>query len=492
MKSPFLRAAKYLAPASLFAIILVVATLSLRQPSVNASPPPPDVPDFAGEVTSNTLSDTQGLSQETVVSEDPPVGWITVFEEDFEDEEWDSQWLNVSQGGDWYRYGTRPIQNTLDPFSTKVAWAVGKNPEGEPELDPAVNGYPSNVNAWLIAGPFDFSDVYSINLAFEYSFDADTGDTIAIQASTNLPDFSGPEKNGGDGGWVPADIDLSGYAGEPAVYIAFIFKSDDSTNEEQKLGFLLDNVKLDVRYASKTHLPYISFGVTPTPDVTPTPTITPGDNYYKGFTNNIKPWDKVRSSDGAESKLTHSDSCEGDVCGFLTLEVKKSNEYVIVSPKVPAKPYPYNIETEAKIRSSRQDGDSYGIIFGASTNGQECPVDDYSTCFNHYYEMRARYRDSGGDQWIEFKLVRVEGHDENNQPIGTDLIGWTKIEEDPDALVEWDVRVKENADIVIRADDEKVGEVNDSTFLNNPFFGLVVTSGTNGASEVKFAYYEVK
>ncbi len=120
---------------------------------------------------------------------------------------------------------------------------------------------------------------------------------------------------------------------------------------------------------------------------------------------------------GAESKLGHSDSCEGKICGFLNLEVKKSNEYVIVSPRVPAKPYPYNMETLAKIRSSRQDGDSYGIIFGASTNGQKCPVDDFSTCFNHYYEMRARYRDSGGKQWIEFKLVRVEGHDANNQPL---------------------------------------------------------------------------
>ncbi len=67
-----------------------------------------------------------------------------------------------------------------------------------------------------------------------------------------------------------------------------------------------------------------------------------------------------------------------------------------------------------------------------------------------------------------------------------------KINEDPDAFVEWDVKVKDNADIIIKADDETVGQTNDSTFLNNPYFGLIVASGSNGASEVKFAYYEVK
>ena len=486
MKPPIFRRLKYLAPASVFAIVLAVAALSMRQPAANAGSPPPDVPDFTGESSHDTLFRSDDLSQATVNVNGPQAGWVTIIETDFEDENWKDQWLNISLKDvePKYKYGTRDIVNDLDPLSTKVAWAVG---QGEPELDPAADGYPAKVHAWLVAGPFDFTDVLMANLAFEYSFEADEGDKFRVSASIDQSKFIGTEINGGAGGWVAADVDLSSYAGEPTVWIAFIFESDDSASA--KLGLLLDNVKLDVEYPSKTHLPFITYGI---PNVTPTPTITPGDSYFKGFSNNIDPWVKVRWSDGADSELSHSDTCDGDICGFLNLKVDKTDHYAIVSPKEPSKPYPYTIETEAKIRSPRHDKDSYGIIFGASTNGQVCPVNDFSTCFNHYYELRVRYRDSGGNQWIEFKLVRVEGHDENNQPIGTDLIGWTEINEDPDSVVEWDVKVKENGDIVIKADEDKVGEANDGTFLNNPYFGLIVTSGPNGSSEVKFGYYEVK
>lgn len=483
---------KYLAPASLFAIILVLATLAMQQSSVGASPPPPEIPGFSDKITHDTLVMDERPAREPLSLNAAQEEWVTIFEADFEDENWEQQWWNLSQGGDGYKFGTRAIPNTEDPLSTRVAWAVGGSPGAEPPLDPATAGYPINVNSWLIAGPFDFSGVATINLSFDYFFDADNGDTFTVHAATNLPDFSGQEKNGGEGVWTPLVVDFSDFAGEPEVYIAFTFKSDDFPNSGQKLGLLLDNVKIDVRGASKAYMPYISYDVTPTPDMTPTPTVSPGEDYYKGFTNNIDGWKAVRWSDDADYDLSHSDSCDGKRCGYLNLKVNKSNQYTIVSPKVNVKPYPYTVETKAKIRSERVDGDSYGIVFGASTNGNSCPGENFTNCFEHYYEMRVRYRESGDDTYLQFKLVSVDGHDANNQPIETELIGWKKVSQDPDVLAEWDVEVRRNGDIIVKVSDDEVGRANDSKYINNPFFGLIVNSGANSSAEVKFDYFEVK
>jgi hypothetical protein len=491
MKPSKIRGVKYIAPVSVIAIIIVVAALSFRLPAAGANPPPHDVPNFEGEPVYDTLINISEPVRIISVVDNPQADWVTIFEEDFEDDNWEQQWLNVSQSGEGYKYGTRAMTNTLDPFSSKSAWAVGASPEGKPALDPENDGYPANVNAWLIAGPFDFTNVAKVNLAFEYSFEADIGDIVAVQASADFPNFTGTEKDGGDGGWIPADMDLSSYAGEPSVYFAFTFKSDDSLNVDKKVGLLLDNVKLDVKYSTETHLPYIAYDVVLIPDATPTATITPGDSYYKGFTNNIDPWEAVRWSVGADYELRHSDTCDDNRCGYLNLEVEKSNHYTIVSPKKFSKPYPYTMETKAKIRSPREDMDSYGIIFGASTNGQNCPVSDFTNCFEHYYELRVRYRHTD-NSWLEFKLVSVGGHDENNQPIETDLIEWTSVSQDPDTHQEWDVDVKGNGDMIVKISDDEVGRTNDSKFINNPYFGLVVRSGSIGSSEVKFDYFEVK
>jgi hypothetical protein len=106
--------------------------------------------------------------------------------------------------------------------------------------------------------------------------------------------------------------------------------------------------------------------------------------------------------------------------------------------------------------------------------------------------MLVRYRESGNDSYLQFKLVRVDGHEANNQPIETDLIGWTRVSQDPDVLAEWDVDVRANGNIIVRVSDDEVGRANDSTYINNPFFGLTVRSGSNSSAEVKFDYFEVK
>jgi hypothetical protein len=49
-------------------------------------------------------------------------------------------------------------------------------------------------------------------------------------------------------------------------------------------------------------------------------------------------------------------------------------------------------------------------------NGGPCNAPGSANCFTRYYELRVQYRDVGGKQFQELKLVRVDGHDASGNP----------------------------------------------------------------------------
>ncbi len=493
MKFPVRLRANYLAPTAILLLVLLVAALSLRQPQVSASPPPPDVPDFKGEPFTAVLDQPQAITYETVQVTVPQQGWQTILDANFESVNWDADWTNISATGNWYKYGTRGITNPLDATSTAVAWAVGTSPGGNPPLDPAVEGYPINVDAWLRAGPYDLSDVIDAKLAFEFAFDADLGDKFAVGASTDNIHFEGSEQNGGTLAWSASEMDLSNYAGQPQVWVLFRFTSDNTPNSGAKLGLLLDNVKLHVEYSLKTHLPVVAYGFTPTPlPPTPTPTRPADGKYRDDFTDTITPWEPRIWTLGAVYNFFHDNASDSGRQGFLNLRVTPGDKYVIVSPMVISKQPPYNIEIEAKIRDPREDLDQYAVIFGANKTSDPCPATDFKTCFTNYYEMRVRYRETG-KKYMEFKLKRVDGVDANNQNYGPDLIKWTDVDQyvDEDGWVEWDVNVKSDGKIKVTANGDFVGEGKDTAYLNNPYFGLEVRTGDGDSAEVRFDYFKI-
>jgi hypothetical protein len=238
----------------------------------------------------------------------------------------------------------------------------------------------------------------------------------------------------------------------------------------------------------------VAYGFTPTPvPPTPTPTRPPDADYLDEFTNTIVPWEKRIWTIGAETSISHDGASDSSHSGFLNVMVSPKQKYVIVSPMVRSKPYPYNIEIEAKIRSDREDQDQYGIIFGANYNGGNCPASDFSTCFTNYYELRVRYRDNGDRKLMEYKLKRIDGIDSNNQNFGPDLIKWTDVDEyvDEDGWVQWDVNVSSSGKIRIAADNNSVGSVTDKKYLDNPYFGLEVRTGDVDSTEVLFDYFKI-
>lgn len=145
----------------------------------------------------------------------------------------------------WSR-SSPPVWDDVDCFpleSTGVrsAWAAdlaGLNP-----CSPDFDDYPSNVDSWLVYGPFSLADAQSASLDFFFRLDSEQGDDFFWwTASINEVDWygskvsgnytSGPFKNGYN--FVSFDLTdvytLGNLSGQPQVWIAFIFQSDDDTN----------------------------------------------------------------------------------------------------------------------------------------------------------------------------------------------------------------------------------------------------------------------
>ncbi|UCC54476.1 MAG: hypothetical protein JSV68_11010, partial [Anaerolineaceae bacterium] len=87
--------------------------------------------------------------------------------------------------------------------------------------------------------------------------DADVGDKLAIMVSTDLRMFVGNQQDGGSGSWSVSGLDLTSYANQPQVWFAFNFTSDASGNPN-KLGALIDNVKLLIELPVDTSWPLLT------------------------------------------------------------------------------------------------------------------------------------------------------------------------------------------------------------------------------------------
>lgn len=212
------------------------------------------------------------------------------------------------------------------------------------------------------------------------------------------------------------------------------------------------------------------------------------DSYEDTFTEGIEPWAARRWSAGPDFEIDANNDCNDGRCHFMEVEVNHGQSYVIISPLVGVDaPFPYKVSTRAKLLD-REDGNAYGIIFGGNWDGNTCPGQDFTTCFTEYYEFRVRYRDGSGDSYLEWKLKKVEGHDQNNQNFGPDIITWKRLDGvDPGSWVNWEVEVHNNGQLYIFANNVKqAGSAKDSTYINNHYFGVIGRTGDHSGSHILF------
>jgi hypothetical protein len=147
---------------------------------------------------------------------------------------------------------------------------------GAAAVQPGVNPYPNNMAAWMAAGPFNLSDAQAAVLNFDYSLRSESGFDFLYVIVTTDPTFTTTSylfDSGGNGTWTNQTVDLANvsgtsYLGQGAVYIAFVFTSDESNGD---VGAFIDNVFLAKATAGPSPTPT----ATPTPVVTATPTTSP-------------------------------------------------------------------------------------------------------------------------------------------------------------------------------------------------------------------------
>lgn len=204
-----------------------------------------------------------------------PAGWTTILSENFE-----GPWPS----GNWYvfdnndtTYGEFYWANVcLGRNSSYSVWATGGGSDGY-SLSCGTY-YPNYLDSWMIYGPIDLQGATAAEMTFYFWLNSEcTGtdcsgaaDPLKALASTDGVNFNGKwwagswyQHPSAVNGWVAGQLDLSGYVGQPEVWIAFVFQSDGSVVLPG--GAYVDDVVVRV---------YTATASTPTP--TPTATRTPG------------------------------------------------------------------------------------------------------------------------------------------------------------------------------------------------------------------------
>jgi hypothetical protein len=449
--------------------------------SVNADSPLPVPPPIVGEPFTAVL-DNVPLNQESVNAANLDSGWTVVLSETFESYTglgWSSVDMDSTTNGE-YKWGTETFTNP--DTGTISAWAVGEGQDGD-LLDVNSDGYPDNVDSWLIYGPVDMSEANNAVLSFAYWLQTDGGEQFGVATSTDGINFSGIQSQGDSTGWAPVSYDLSANAGLNTVYVAFVFTSDASGNAAGEVGALIDDVELQLKGNEITFMPIVNLDPTPTPSPTATP--VPSGEYEDKFTDDVAGWAMRRAS-------TESYAIEHGNNGYLKVTLDNADDYIIVSPMVTGLEPEYTVSISA-LFDNPEHRDMYGIAFGGDWTGGTCPNDDFDSCFNTYYLLKVEYRDEG-TPYLRFKLMKVTSHTDNH-PVGDNLIDWTTVSTDTDeaGFNKWQINVEADEDIKVYLNGDRVGTVRDTSMdsFHNLYFGVMAETKDEDNSTIKFDHFRV-
>ncbi|MGD8474858.1 MAG: choice-of-anchor J domain-containing protein, partial [Anaerolineae bacterium] len=173
----------------------------------------------------NVMRNYATSSEETILSE--------TFEGTFPGE-----WIVGDDNSDdgYYFWGKRNCRSYGGSYS---GWAAGA---GDSYLS-CGSDYRDNMSSWMIYGPFSLAGASGAELTFKLWLNSEQDfDFLCRYASTDGSSFSGSCTHGYSAGWIDRTLDLSGYAGQPNVWIALRFVSDDSVTYPE--GAHVDNIEV--------------------------------------------------------------------------------------------------------------------------------------------------------------------------------------------------------------------------------------------------------
>lgn len=178
-------------------------------------------------------------------------------------------------------------------------------------------------------------------------------------------------------------------------------------------------------------------------------------------------------------------------------------DFGVASPMVEAPSVPYTIRFRVKVVRNEsfnertfyiRNGTTFGVTFGGN-GGTPCPADrntpKYQGCLSHYYRLMFVYDvlHLDGFQW---SLKRIDYHDPNDdgKAKGTKLV-YGSASLNAHDWNEWKIEVTSSS-IKIYVNGKYLGQTTDTSFVNDPYFGVYLGSPDAGDTGVKWDWFEVE
>ncbi|MDM8550313.1 clostripain-related cysteine peptidase [Desulfobacterales bacterium HSG2] len=165
-------------------------------------------------------------------------GWRPIFTEPFDEADLPGGGWNLESNGDINWSITN--QNNHDDWHLESLKSVGATSGA---------GYPANLENWIIYGPIDLSGMKAADINFSIFRETDEDDRVAFcmsDDSSNLIDgiLENGEFYGSTGDWWEREyFDLSEFAGQSEVYIAWVFQSN-KTGSDSNAGVFIDEIEI--------------------------------------------------------------------------------------------------------------------------------------------------------------------------------------------------------------------------------------------------------
>jgi|GEM_PF-2343812 len=176
-----------------------------------------------------------------------PLGWETLVYTTFEGD-FPGPWGVFDNDGTSYGEYYWAARNCQVYAGTNSGWGVGGGANGNPLS--CGSTYPNKADSWMVYGPFSLVNATAASLDFKLWINSENtyDDGIAYVASIDGMNFNGNFHYGNSGGWIDRTLDLSSIynlgdlRGQPQVWVAIKFVSDDSENYAE--GGYVDNIVL--------------------------------------------------------------------------------------------------------------------------------------------------------------------------------------------------------------------------------------------------------
>jgi len=162
-------------------------------------------------------------------------------------------------------------------------------------------------------------------------------------------------------------------------------------------------------------------------------------------------------------------------------------DFTIASPFEEAPSPPYTIKTKVKIHDPANLV-AYGIVFGGN-GGSPCPAYREDGCFEHYYRLLVIW---GGGLKAGFK--RIDEHEpDKGHGQGKELIDYKQVvgHSGGDKWHTWEIRVETDG-IDIYFDGSFFGSTGDTTYIDEPYFGILAATDEYKPGIGRFDYYYVE